>query len=250
MNDIDFSKSFNFLTIEFDTFHHTDNRSGAPSHYFAYMISGKAKITTQSQTVEINSGDIFYIPNTCAYQSYWYGEPTVKFVSLGFLCMPNFENKQYDVQVLPQNDTVARMFFELADTKQLTAYDIGVFYTLLGLLMPTMSNKKLSRSDELVELAKEYIINNPSISNPELAEQCMVSEATLYQAFKKSADITPNTMKNSILLEKARDILISGDKPIEYISDLLGYSSASYFRKKFKEYFGISPRKMRNQNRI
>lgn len=250
MNDIDFSKSFNFLTIEFDTFHHTDNRSGAPSHYFAYMISGKCKITTHAQTVEINSGDIFYIPNTCAYQSYWQGEPNVKFVSLGFLCMPNFENKQYGVQVLPKNDTAVKLFYKLADTKQLTAYDIGVFYTLLGILIPTMLDKKLSRSDELAELAKGYIIKNPSISNSELAELCMVSEATLYHIFKKSVNITPNAMKNSILLEKARDILISGDKSIEYISDLLGFSSTSYFRKKFKAYFGITPREMRKQNRI
>ena len=59
MNDISFSHSFMFRTIEFDKFHYTDNRTGAPSHYFAYMLCGNCKITTDSSTVKINEGDIF-----------------------------------------------------------------------------------------------------------------------------------------------------------------------------------------------
>jgi len=65
MNDIIFSNSFLFRTVEFDKFHHTDNRAGVPSHFFAFIILGRCKITTASETVEINQGDIF----KCCYQS-------------------------------------------------------------------------------------------------------------------------------------------------------------------------------------
>ena len=61
MNDIIFSNGFMFRTLEFKKFHYTDNRAGAPSHYFAYMLCGNCKITTKSATVKINEGDIFLV---------------------------------------------------------------------------------------------------------------------------------------------------------------------------------------------
>ena len=65
----------------------------------------------------------------------------------------------------------------------------------------------------------------------QLAKNCAASEASLYSAFKKPSDVTLNHLRNKLLLEKAKYILITTDKPIEYISDLMQFSSTSYFRK-------------------
>lgn len=250
MNDIIFSNSFLFQTFTFDKFHHTDNRLGAPSHFFAYMLCGRCKITTESETIEINEGDIFYIPNKCSYQSYWYGQPEIKFISLGFLYLPSFDNKTYPVQVVPFNDSAAKLFNLLSNPIQLSAYDIGLFYTLAGILLPLMSHKTVCRTREIVEQTKNYLMHHPHAKTSEIAKACEISEAALYSAFQKSSDITPNQLRNQILLEKAKDILITTDKPIENISDFLQFSSASYFRKKFKQYFNITPKEMRKRYRI
>lgn len=250
MNDIIFSNSFMFLTLMFDKFHYTDNRTGVQRHYFAHMLSGRCKITTDFETVEINEGDIFYIPNKCSYQSYWYGEPEIKFISLGFLYLPNFDNKTYPVQVIPFNNSAAKLFQLLSNPEQLSAYDIGVFYTLAGILLPLMSHKTVCRTREIVEQTKNYLLQHPFAKTSDLAKNCAVSEAALYSAFQKSSDITPNQLRNQLLLEKAKDILITTDKPIEHISDFLQFSSASYFRKKFKQYFNMTPKEMRKKYRI
>ena len=250
MNDIIFTNGFMFLTIMFDKFHHTDNRAGVQRHYFAYMLSGRCKITTDSETVEINEGDIFYIPNKCSYQSYWYGEPEIRFISLGFLYLPNFDNKTYPVQVIPFNDSAVKLFQLLSNPEQLSAYDIGVFYTLAGILLPLMSHKTVCRTREIVEQTKNYLLQHPFAKTSDLAKNCAVSEAALYSAFQKSSDITPNQLRNQLLLEKAKDILITTDKPIEHISDFLQFSSTSYFRKKFKQYFNMTPKDMRKKYRI
>ena len=250
MNDISFSHSFTFRTIEFDTFHYTDNRAGAQSHYFAYMLCGSCKITTESATVKINEGDIFYIPNKCSYQSYWYGKPEIKFVSLGFLCMPNFDNKTYPVQVIPDCENAVELFHLLSDKTRLSPEDIGVFYTLAGILIPSMTNTTVCRTREITERTKEYLIQNPFAKTSDIAKHCTISEAALYSAFHKSSNVSLNQLRNNLLLEKAKDILISTDKPIEYISDLLQFSSTSYFRKKFKQYFNMTPTEMRKIYRI
>lgn len=252
MNDIIFSNSFFFRTFSMDKFNYTDNRCGSPSHYFAYMISGVCKIVTETETVEINEGDIFYIPDKVSYQSYWYGNPEIKFISLGFLYMPNTDNKSYSVQVIPQGketDGAIKLFHLIAGSKTLCAEDIGRFYTLCALLIPSMTHS-ICRTKEIVNQTKKYLINHPFATVKELAKNCAVSEAALYSAFQKSSDITLNELRNRLLLEKAKDLLISTDKSVEYISDLLGFSSTSYFRKKFKSYFNVTPREMRKKYRI
>ncbi len=250
MNDTIFSNSFHFRTLRFKHFNYTDNRKGAPEHYFAYMLRGESKIVTDTYSVEINEGDFFYIPQNCSYQSYWYGEPKIEFVSLGFGCFPNFEKRTYPSQVIPYDSVSAKMFMALSNTASLCANDISVFYTLTARLLPNMAHTTISRSREIVEMTRSYLLRHPFAKNSELAKNCAVSESALYAAFQKSSDLTPNHLRSNMLLEKAKDLLISTDKPIEFISDILGYSSASYFRKKFKSYFSLTPKEMRNRHRI
>ena len=248
MNDIIFSNCFAFRTFTFDKFHYTDNRTGVRCHYFAQLLSGRCRIVTDTETVEIHEGDIFYIPNKCSYQSYWYGEPEIKFISLGFLYLPNFGNKAYPVQVIPHNESAARLFYSLSSLRQMSAYDVGVFYTLVGILMPLMSHKAVCRTREIVEQTENYLLNDPFAPTSALAKNCAISEAALYSAFKKSSDVTPNELR--LILEKAKDMLITTDMPIDHISNFLQFSSASYFRKKFKKYFNTTPKEMRKRYRI
>ena len=250
MNDIIFSNGFHFFTLEFDRFHDCDNRTGAPAHYFAYMLSGKCKIVTNSETVEIQEGDILYIPNAGSYRSYWYGNPKIRFISLGFQFFPKFDSKTYPIQKVPLNDRAVELFYWLSNIRRLSAQDIGVFYTLVGVLLPLMSHNTVCRTQEIVELTQNYLTNHPHATVSELAKVCAISEAALYSAFHKSSDVTLNQLRNNLLLEKAKDMLISTDKPIEYISSWLGFSSTSYFRKKFKQYYDMPPKEMRKKYRI
>lgn len=256
INDTIFSQSFRFINVKFNKYHFTDNRCGAPSHFFAYMLSGRCEIVTETQKVEIEKGDIFYIPNKCPYRSYWYGEDEVSFISLGFLNMPNFDGKTYPVQVIGNNgnaeiyNDAVELIKSLPETAHLCARDVGTFYTLVGMLLPVMSCAVPSRESEIVNKCVLYLKENPLAKIPGAAKHCAVSETALYAAFRKVSDMTPNELKNNLLLERAKDILISSDSSVEYISDTLGFSSTSYFRKKFKSRFGITPKEMRNKYRI
>ena len=250
MNDMIFANSFVFRTIIHNKYHYTDNRAGTSIHYFAYMLSGNCKICVGSEEIEIHKGDFFYIPKQCSYQSFWYGNPEIKFISLGFPFLPNSDNKVYPVQIVPYIDKAAELFHKLENKTHVSADDIGLLYSLAGTLLPLMSNKPLCRSKEIVENTEKYLTLHPFAKPSELSKNCAISEAALYAAFKKSSDITLNQLRNNLLLEKSKDIIITTDKPIEYISDCLKFSSASYFRKKFKQYFNMTPKEMRKKYRI
>lgn len=250
MNDITFSNSFLFRTLKFESYHHTDNSRGTDTHFFAYMLTGRCKIVTERETVEIHAGDIFYIPLNCRYHSYWYGEPEVKFFSLGFLYLPKFENISYLCQTLPTSKETVELFFRICETEQMSAESIALFYTLASKLLPHMKHCKLSRTEEIVMRTSRYLASFPNATTSELAANAAVSVSYLYYAFGRSCDTTLGELRSNMLLERAKDILITTDMPIERLSDELGFSSASYFRKRFKAHFSISPRDMRRRYRI
>lgn len=250
MNDFDFANSFYFSNIKFDTYHYTDNRKGATSHYFAYMISGNCKIVTADSSVDISEGDVFYIPINCRYQSYWSGRPLISFISLGFPFMPNRDNRDFPVQIINTDNSKCQLMLRLGSTKNPTPRDIGLFYSLVGELMPEMVHRKHGRQSELVNKVHRYLEQNPYSKTSDIAKYVAVSEPTLYNAFKKASDISLNEMRNRIISEKARNLLITTDSSVEEISDMLGFSSTSYFRKALHRHFGMTPSEIRRQYKI
>ena len=90
---------------------------------------------------------------------------------------------------------------------------------------------------------------NPHCSASDIAKFCNVGETKLYEAFK-SVNMTPNRFKLNVKLERAVNYLVSTDKSIEEISQICGFSSSSYFRKKFYETFDLTPKEMRKNSII
>lgn len=242
-----FSSSFFFRTFTYNKYRHNDIQSGAPSHYIALMLSGSAELKTEDGTVEIRAGDAFYIPMGCRYQSFWYGDPTVKFISLGFLFMPSFDAKVYDVGSFACDESERELFKKIAKAGRVSCSVIGDFYTLLGMIMPKITPAEKSRSAKLVRTAKKLLAEAPHMSVTTLARKCSVSRSTLFSAFEKHSDESIGEYKNSILMEKAKGLLIATDLSIEEISEKLSFSSSSYFRKRFLAYFGMPPRNIRKR---
>ena len=249
-NDIIFSKSFYFTTYRFLKYRHTDNSGGINKYYLAYMVRGRGRNSTENETVEISEGDIFFIPNGTKYHSYWYGEPEVEFISLGFTFFPNFEGRFYPTQVIDSRAEAIDIMRRIVDQDTLSAASIGEFYSLVAILLPLMTYKTNSKQGALVEKAKRYIAASPAESVSEIAKALAVSESALYAAFATHSEISINDFKKETVLRRARELLISTDLSVEEISRMLNFSSGAYFRKCFKEYFSTSPRDMRRSGGI
>ena len=250
MNSAIFCKSFVFKYLRFSHYKYTDNSEGVHANYLAYMVEGHARLRTDTETVEIGEGDLFFIPDGCKYRSYWYGDPKIEFISLGFGCLPNFENRSYPPQILPWDGEAVAVMRSLAQKKTLDGADVGRFYTLLGSFLPRMTYRRKTGQSDLVERAKRLILADPHLSTGELAKRCAVSESALYAAFKKSSDRSILEFRRDTVMERAKELLISTDDPVEEISRRLAFSSGAYFRKCFKERFGVSPRALRKQYEI
>ncbi|MBE6546667.1 MAG: helix-turn-helix domain-containing protein [Ruminococcaceae bacterium] len=249
MNDILFCNSFRFKHFFFTNYKHTDNTHGVTCHYFGLMVKGHGKICMQGETVTIQEGDLFFLPNGCQYQSHWYGTSSIEFISLGFGFLPNFENRYYVTQVLPANSEATALMHDII-CSPLNCVTVGKFYTLVGILLSDMIYQSLGTQCELIDKATRRIATHPYDTVEELAKHLAVSESTLYTAFKNHSKASIHEIKRHTIMEKAKELLVSTDTPIEEISQRLHFSSSSYFRKCFKAFYGVSPRELRKQQGI
>ncbi len=237
---------FCFSKVNFNKFHYTDNRTGSLYHYFACMEKGTARIVSKDKTIFVNEGDIFHIPKNLSYQSYWYGNDEISFFSYGcsnlLACDANF----LDLQVIKcsQESSIALSSIP-TDGTNVKIKDIGCFFSTVAMLLPNMKKTSISNANDTLMKAKEYLHTNPHCSNTQLATACGISIPYLYRIFKNTENESPNTYRQRVLCDKAKDILRTTDFSIEQISSMLDFSSSGYFRKIFKKYTGMTPREFR-----
>ncbi len=247
MKNTDFFNDFIFLNIKFDKYHHTDQRKGAPVNYLAYMINGTAKIISESKTIEIKEGDVFYIPKNLSYQSYWYGEDVVDFLSFGFLSLHTTESIKAGLQKVPCcQETLNKILKIPTKGNNVDIHTLHQFYEVMDEISPILERSCEDNEEIIADRIKKCITDYPHLSVSEIAKKCAISESYVYPVFKKMTRITPNDYKQKVLCEKGIELLLTTNKKVEEISDMLKFSSSSYFRKVLKKHTGSTPREIRN----
>ena len=101
-----------------------------------------------------------------------------------------------------------------------------------------------SGKDKLIASIQEYINENlgGKLQLNEVAEVFGLSPAYLSVIFKKNTEVGFSEYVYTKKIEKAKQMLLSGDMKIYEVADALGFESAFYFSKVFKKVDGHSPR--------
>ena len=113
-----------------------------------------------------------------------------------------------------------------------------------------MKISEKSLINPLIEKAIQLMTNNPNMKIFEVAKACNISEPGIYSIFKRQLGKTPNEVRLEILCNKAVNLLTTTNKSVQEISDLLSFSSTSYFRKTLHKYTGKTPREIRKKTFI
>lgn len=113
----------------------------------------------------------------------------------------------------------------------------------------TVAKMTTSNADEKF-LKKINQILKDEISNPDLnvdffVDKMAISRASLYSKFKSIVGVGINTYINDYRLSEAKSLLEQTDYSMIEIAEMVGFQTQSYFSTLFKEQFGISPMKYR-----
>jgi AraC-like DNA-binding protein len=101
---------------------------------------------------------------------------------------------------------------------------------------------------ERMHQARDILLQN--LENPyslvELAHLVGTNEYYLKKHFKQVFGTTVFGYLNSYRMEKARKMLLEGDKKVGYIANELGFKYAAHFTAAFKKHFGYLPQKIKS----
>lgn len=117
------------------------------------------------------------------------------------------------------------------------AHPVRLFSHIVG------SNRR-SGKDKLICAIQDYIDENLGgrLQLGEVAEAFGLSPAYLSVLFKKNTESGFSEYVNTKKIDRAKQMLLSGDMKIYEVADALGFESAYYFSKVFKKIDGHSPR--------
>jgi two-component system response regulator YesN len=81
----------------------------------------------------------------------------------------------------------------------------------------------------------------------DVAKRVNVSRSYFFQAFKEVMGKSFNDYLKFVRIEKAKELLVVSDKPIQLISNMIGYLDQKYFSQVFREQTGMLPKEYRNR---
>ena len=104
---------------------------------------------------------------------------------------------------------------------------------------------KRELADTACRLIKENYKN--AFSLDELAEKLHINKYYLLRTFKEAVGDTPLSYHNGIRCDVAKEMLRRPELNIAYISDEIGFNSASHFSRVFAKTVGMTPSEYRKQ---
>jgi signal transduction histidine kinase/DNA-binding response OmpR family regulator len=102
---------------------------------------------------------------------------------------------------------------------------------------PSMDEKFLARVRRVVEAH----MSDNSFGVEAMAQEVHLSRAQLFRKLKAIANVSPNEFINEMRLQKAAELIRLRVDGLTQISYQVGYNEQSYFAKRFRKKFGVTP---------
>jgi len=105
-----------------------------------------------------------------------------------------------------------------------------------------------SHAQKTYERIRNYLEANYTTINriSEVSTNCHLSLPHLSRLFKQFSSEKPSELLNRLKLEKAADLILSGECLIKEAAMSVGFEDSLYFSNRFKKHFGVSPKFYRN----
>lgn len=101
-----------------------------------------------------------------------------------------------------------------------------------------------SIDEQLIQKALNCIednMDNVEYSVMQFSLDMCMDRTVLYKKLQSITGLSPSDFIRSIRLKRAAFLLLNGQLPVNEVADKVGFSSAKYFAKYFREMFGVPP---------
>lgn len=105
-----------------------------------------------------------------------------------------------------------------------------------------------SHNDTDINRLVEWISTNytQTFTIKKMARKISLGERTFLRRFKKATGELPNTFIQKVRVQKAKECLVNTNESFESITEMVGYTNTSSFRRLFKTMTGLNPGEYRH----
>ncbi|WP_206868131.1 AraC family transcriptional regulator [Clostridium zeae] len=239
-------------------------------HHELFLVTrGKGNISVAHKNYELKEGTLLYLCPNIPYSIEIDSVEPICFFSVHFsYATVGFDNDKWDiseevdtlpfdfVQNLKDYYVVNNVFKKLVDNwmSKLPNYEFiakTLFQELVFEIFQNIKNNNNNYSASLkVDKVIEYMSQNidNKITLTELSELVCLSPAYLSRVFKETTGYSVIEFFNKIKVDKAKGLIIDGDKKIKEVAKTLGFTDEFYFSRIFKKIEGISPLEFYHKN--
>ncbi len=213
-----------------------------------YITSGEGKMTVDGKTVPFAKRDVFVLPQGTRLET-----ASVDGYKRIMLRISNADIIGRFANLTKVRDNHTRDVYSLlmmlnreciADIPTHADY-INRLMELIFSLIATLNIHETTRT--YVERIENILTRNVPNASFELDSiYSIVPDLTkdyVRRIFKQKTGCTPNVYLNRLRIDKAKELLLSGDKAfnVKYVSAACGFNDPYYFSRMFKRQTGISP---------
>ncbi len=112
------------------------------------------------------------------------------------------------------------------------------------------THQSLDQNTEMLALKCFYLIksNSKSLTSKNIASRLGYNPDYLERVFKKKFQVTITQKIHEQKIIKSIKLLTENQLNIEQISEECGFKDANYFRRIFKKFHGVTPKKFKNMH--
>lgn len=238
-------------------------------HELVFCTGGKGSIVIEEKRYPVKEGMLFYICPDAPHSVTWDAEAPACFLTVHFsYARVSLNDRKWDIandaEMLPLSPGqelkdyyhIEDIFKKMVDSwyAKLPGYEFITRTLLQQLLIAIYQNIKKQNNNYSISLKVEKIIQymhqnvNNRVTLAELSEMAHWSPFYLSRAFKNSTGYTVIEYFNKIKMDKAKELLIEGDKKVKEVARALGFTDEFYFSRIFKRIEGISPSEYYSKN--
>jgi AraC-like DNA-binding protein len=238
-------------------------------HKLAFVTRGKGSIIIEEKRYQVKEGMLFYICPDALHSIEIDTEEPICFLSVQFsFAYVSFNDSKWaiggKVEMLPLDSAqelkdyyyIDDIFKKLVDSwnAKLPGYEFITKTLLQQLLIAIYQNIRKQNRNYSTSLKVEKIIQymhqniNNKVTLNELSEIVHLSSFYLSRAFKNTTGYSVIEYFNKIKIDKAKELIIEGDKKVKEVAQVLGFTDEFYFSRIFKRIEGISPSEFYSKN--
>lgn len=242
----------------------------------AFVLSGTGKYRIEGRIYEVSEGDLLVFKPGVHHQALYVPEAeapaTEFFVGFCDVRLPGREPGDMPLPgggyILHTGGELRQRIFHICSSMEAESavcwqgrYHMLKAYLTQLLLLILKEQSPMPRSKRgcsFESMNRKYIVEqivsyfedhySEKISLDTIAENMYLSPFYISRIFKSETGDTPIRHLINIRLERARELLVQEEIPIQEVAAAVGYGDAYHFSKLFKKYYGKSPSQVRKEN--